>query len=212
MKVSVTNYGGIVTRILVHNRFDNLGDVVLGRANIEDYVKCTKYLGAIFGKYANRIANGKFTLNEAESDADTICNLTNHTYFNLKDEGASSILNHEIEINADLITPTDEFMIPTGELKSVEGTPFDFREPLRHSFDAVTDIRDLYETYLPAFEATVKEGHAESIMCAYNRYLGQACCGHNTLLILCSNIFRDKAEQKLNLNGAMQMRTRSPTL
>ena len=61
-------------------------------------------------------------------------------------------------------------------------------EPDRHTFDAVTDKRDLYETYLPAFEATVKEGKAYSVMCAYNRYLGEACCGHSTLL---KKILRD---------------------
>jgi beta-glucosidase len=55
-------------------------------------------------------------------------------------------------------------------------------EPERHRFDAVTDQRDLYETYLPAFEACIKEGHAYSIMCAYNRYKGEPCCASDTLL------------------------------
>ena len=55
-------------------------------------------------------------------------------------------------------------------------------EPDRHVFDAITDSRDLYETYLPAFEATVVEANAWSIMCAYNRYLGEACCGSPVLL------------------------------
>ncbi len=55
-------------------------------------------------------------------------------------------------------------------------------EPERHSFDATTDQRDLYETYLPAFEACVREGGAYSIMCAYNRYMGEPCCAQNTLL------------------------------
>src|SRR6185503_17583908 len=55
-------------------------------------------------------------------------------------------------------------------------------EPERHRFDAVTDERDLYDTYLPAFEACVKEEGAYSVMCAYNRYLGQPCCAHDTLL------------------------------
>lgn len=62
-------------------------------------------------------------------------------------------------------------------------------EPDRHGFDAVTDLRDLYSTYLPAFEATVREGNAYSVMCAYNRYLGEACCGHSLLL---KKILRDK--------------------
>jgi len=61
-------------------------------------------------------------------------------------------------------------------------------EPDRHRFDATTDQRDLYETYLPAFEACVREGGAYSVMCAYNRYLGEPCCAHNTLL---KKILRD---------------------
>jgi beta-glucosidase len=55
-------------------------------------------------------------------------------------------------------------------------------EPDRHSFNAVTDKRDLYNTYLPAFKACVKEAGAYSVMCAYNRYLGDACCGSPLLL------------------------------
>jgi beta-glucosidase len=55
-------------------------------------------------------------------------------------------------------------------------------EPKRHSFDAVTDERDFRETYLPQFEMGVKEGKAYSVMCAYNRYNGEACCGSNRLL------------------------------
>ena len=52
----------------------------------------------------------------------------------------------------------------------------------RHRFDAAADQRDLFETYLPAFEACVREGGAYSVMCAYNRYMGEPCCAHNTLL------------------------------
>ena len=55
-------------------------------------------------------------------------------------------------------------------------------EPERHRFDAMTDQRDLYETYLPAFEACIREAGAFSVMCAYNRYQGEPCCAHNTLL------------------------------
>lgn len=61
-------------------------------------------------------------------------------------------------------------------------------EPERHTFDAITDNFDLYDTYLPAFEATVKEANAYSVMCAYNRYLGEACCGSPSLL---KKILRD---------------------
>ena len=56
-------------------------------------------------------------------------NVTNHSYFNLKDGGVSTILGHEIMINADRFTPVDSTLIPTGELRPVEGTPFDFRQP-----------------------------------------------------------------------------------
>ena len=61
-------------------------------------------------------------------------------------------------------------------------------EQERHRFNAVTDERDLYSTYLPAFEACIKEAGAYSVMCAYNRYLGQPCCGHDLLL---QKILRD---------------------
>jgi beta-glucosidase len=55
-------------------------------------------------------------------------------------------------------------------------------EPERHSFDAVTDERDFRETYLPQFEMGIKEGKAYSVMCAYNRYNGEVCCGSDALL------------------------------
>ena len=55
-------------------------------------------------------------------------------------------------------------------------------EPDRHVFDALVDERDLRETYLPAFRATVVDANAQSVMCAYNRFRGQPCCGSNELL------------------------------
>jgi aldose 1-epimerase len=63
----------------------------------------------------------------ATTDKETIVNLTQHSYFNLAGKG--DVLNHEVMINADKFTPTDKNLIPTGELKPVKGTPFDFRKP-----------------------------------------------------------------------------------
>jgi aldose 1-epimerase len=201
MEVKITNYGGIITSIIVPDKDGKMADVVLGFDNIEQYLEPQPYFGAIIGRYGNRIANGKFKLDDneytlvknngenhlhggtkgfdkviweakkvhyenkigvemtytspdmeegypgnlevivqyalnndnqlfiayqANSDKKTLCNLTNHSYFNLSGEGNGTILNHELTLNANQITPTDEGMIPTGELQLVKDTPFDF--------------------------------------------------------------------------------------
>jgi aldose 1-epimerase len=64
----------------------------------------------------------------AVTDKTTIVNLTHHSYFNLRNAGAGDILGHALSIDADYFLPIDEFSIPTGEIKAVEGTPFDFRK------------------------------------------------------------------------------------
>ena len=76
------------------------------------------------------VCGGRITLTyRAESDKNTVINLTNHTYFNLAGFDSGKIFDHEICIRAHSYLPTDEGLIPTGEIKSVENTPFDFRTP-----------------------------------------------------------------------------------
>ena len=62
-------------------------------------------------------------------------------------------------------------------------------EPLRHQFDVSVSMRDLWETYLPAFKTIVEDGNVQEVMCAYHRYEGEPCCGSNRLL---TDILRDK--------------------
>src|SRR5208283_106809 len=76
----------------------------------------------------------------ASTDKDTVLNLTNHSYFDLAGQGRGDILGHVVKIDAERMTPVDAGLIPTGELKAVAGTPFDFRRP--HAVGERIDVND----------------------------------------------------------------------
>jgi aldose 1-epimerase len=204
VELSAITLGAIITSLRVPDRDGHLADVVLGHDTLDPYLNNTPYLGALVGRYANRIARGHFRLGgvehqlatnegphhlhggrrgfdqhrwaarpirtadaagvtfervspageeqypgtlrvavtylvtpegavtlhyEATTDAPTIVNLTQHTYFNLGGERSTHVLDHELTIAADAYTPVGPEFIPTGEIASVAGTPFDFRVP-----------------------------------------------------------------------------------
>ena len=198
MEVVITDFGATVISIKVADRNGKFGDVVLGYETLEGYENGTAYIGATAGRYANRIAGAKFSLDGKEytlpkndhenhlhgvfnkvlwdaapgsmndpsllrlryvskdgeegypgnlsvevrfslNDANelkveygattekkTVINLTNHSYFNLA--GSGTILENKLTLRAGRFTPVDAALIPTGELRAVAGTPFDFRE------------------------------------------------------------------------------------
>jgi len=203
MEVEISNYGATIVSLKVPDRTGRVDDVILGYDNLSGYLSGkNQYLGATVGRYANRIAKGRFALNGkayqvptndgpnslhggkkgfdkrlwpveqsaaldgqeiklrnfskdgeegfpgnlevgvsfrltdqnelrieylATTDKDTVLNLTNHAYFNLAGEGSGDILQHDLTLFASSFTPVDETLIPTGELRDVANTPFDFR-------------------------------------------------------------------------------------
>lgn len=202
VEAKITNYGATVVSLKVPDRAGRFDDVLLGYDTLADYQRSTFYVGPVIGRYANRIAKGRFTLNGTEyklavnngentlhgglkgfdkvvwqakpsrtasgsalelaylskdgeegypgnlsvkvvytltdanelkidysatTDKDTVVNLTNHAYFNLAGQGNGDILKHRLTIYADRFLPSDDKAIPTGVLRSVAGTPFDFR-------------------------------------------------------------------------------------
>jgi len=202
VRATITNYGARLVNLFVPDSNGNPTDVSIGFDSIDGYLNSTEpYYGATIGRFANRIAQGKFLLDgrdyhilpnngenalhggkngfqsvvwdaeqvntstlhlkylskdmeegfpgnlvvnvtfevtaddglkisyQASTDKTTIINLTNHAYFNLNGEGSGSVLNHLVQINADKYTPINSGSIPFGPLATVDGTPFDFRQP-----------------------------------------------------------------------------------
>jgi aldose 1-epimerase len=208
-KATITTYGGTLVSLMVPDKDGKMGDVVLGFDDVNGYAgpafrKASPYIGALIGRYGNRIKNGKFTIDgkayqvdvnngpnslhggklgfdqkiweaqpgksaegqtltlkylskdgeqgypgnlqvtvvytftdnnalkidyTATTDKATPVNLTNHAYFNLSHGVSKDILAHEVTLPADRYTVVDADLIPTGELKAVKGTPFDFLTP-----------------------------------------------------------------------------------
>ncbi|MCL5281903.1 MAG: galactose mutarotase [Planctomycetes bacterium] len=205
MRARVMEYGAILVSLEVPNRAGKLVDIALGFDDLAPYLRGHPLFGSTVGRYANRIAGARFTLDgveykltansgknhihgggdlrfdkvvwkgqpvqgdgwvgarfrhwskdgeegfpgnldctityvlkndnelqiryEASTDKPTIINLTNHSYFNLAGAGNGDVLNQEMTINATLYTPADKDLIPTGEIRTVIGTPLDFTEP-----------------------------------------------------------------------------------
>lgn len=99
------------------------------------------YPGALdmFVTYTLDEDNGLVIHYEAVPDKDTIINMTNHSYFNLNGHAWGSVLKHRVKLDADYFTPGDARSIPTGEMRSVTGTPMDFREGKRLGEDINAD-------------------------------------------------------------------------
>jgi len=93
----------------------------------------------------------------AETDTKTICNLTNHSYFNLEGHDAKDVYDHEMQIFSDNITAVDETLIPTGKLQDIIGTPFDFRKvkPIGQDIEAAGGYDHNYVLDKPGTAATV---------------------------------------------------------
>lgn len=102
------------------------------------------YLGNLDFKVKFSVKDSKLSIEYyAESDKDTLLNVTNHAYFNLNGEHGESVLNHYLKINSDGILALGDRTLPTGDIRKVEGTPFDFREFKTIGQDIDADDDDL---------------------------------------------------------------------
>ncbi|KAK1565731.1 hypothetical protein Q3G72_033480 [Acer saccharum] len=122
MQVKITNYGATITSLSLPDKNGKQADVVLGFDSVEPYVKgVAPYFGAIVGRVANRIKEGKFTLDGAEYALPI-----NKPPNSLHGHNSGNILDNSIQIWGSHITPVDQNTVPTGEIMPVKGTPFDF--------------------------------------------------------------------------------------
>lgn len=97
------------------------------------------YPGTVTARVTYTVTDNALRIDyEATTDAPTPINLTNHTYFNLKDAGATTHVDHELTLDCDRYTPVNGELIPTGEIASVKGTAFDFTSPKPIGRDLLT--------------------------------------------------------------------------
>jgi aldose 1-epimerase len=122
----------------LHGGIRGFDKVVWGAKQIRDGIELTYvskdgdqgFPGTLTTTVRYTLSGGALRIEySATTDKDTVLNLTNHSYFNLAGQGKGDVLGHVLKIDASRMTPVDATLIPTGELKSVEGTPFDFRKP-----------------------------------------------------------------------------------
>lgn len=110
----------------------------------------------------------------AVSDEDTVVNLTNHSYFNLSGHNSGTVLDQVLTVYADAFTPTNDALIPTGELADVTGTPMDFRKPKTIGQDIEADYAPLKQAggYDHNYVLNVREGEVDLAAELYSKETG----------------------------------------